>query len=268
MQLRLQSLTTPSSPRPPTLLSLLTLLLATLTQVRAHGHVNHTRINGQVYDGFNVDYPERPTIFRSITTDHPVRDLTSKDMACGVGGGEPAPLSAEVAPGDTISVDWGFWPGSHLGPVTAYLAKCPESCTDYVPEPEDKVWFKIAEKGKATNGTYYNIWASHHITNHNPFTIPLPRNLAAGNYILRHEIISLATAKTYPGIEVQPSCFQLTVGGAGRGVPRESDLVSFPGAYGPGSEGVTWNVWDASEQGIRSVYPVPGPGVAVLVDGE
>ena len=77
MQLRLQSLAPSAS---PTLLSLLA-LLATLTQVSGHGHVNHTRINDQVYDGFNVDYPEHPKIFRSITTDYPVR-ITMPSSPC------------------------------------------------------------------------------------------------------------------------------------------------------------------------------------------
>ena len=66
--------------------------------------------------------------------------MTSKDMACGIDGGEPAPLSAKVSPGDTISVDWGFWPGSHLvnpsfTKITIYLPElnpnmCAKFCRD------------------------------------------------------------------------------------------------------------------------------------------
>jgi hypothetical protein len=122
--------------------------------VSAHGYVSDATIGGVTYSGY-MPYsdpyystpPER--IFRKIPGNGPVEDLSSVDMQCNgyqSSGSAPAPLSASVAAGSTISLHWTTWPDSHHGPVITYLAKCPGSCTTYMPGT-DQVWFKIKEEG-------------------------------------------------------------------------------------------------------------------------
>lgn len=41
--------------------------------------------------------------------------------------------------------------------------------------------------------------------------IAVPATLEAGDYIVRHEMIALHSAYAYPGIQVYPSCFQITL---------------------------------------------------------
>ena len=76
------------------------------------------------------------------------------------------------------------------------------------------------------------------------FTSPvtLPANLAAGNYMVRHEIIALHLAQTVQGAEFYAACTQMQVGGNETGVPAQSDLVSLPGAYSDTDPGILGDV--------------------------
>lgn len=64
----------------------------------------------------------------------------------------------------------------------------------------DAVWFKIDEAGwTAANG-----WAATDVlTNklNSIWPVTIPANLKAGQYLLRHEIIALHSAGTYPGAQ-------------------------------------------------------------------
>jgi fructose-specific component phosphotransferase system IIB-like protein len=96
-------------------------------------------------------------------------------------------------------------------------------------------------------------------------TSQIPSTLAPGNYLIRHEIIALHLADQGPGkAEFYPSCSQLRVGGNQTGVPKESDLVSIPGAYKDSDPGLD----DKDVFNIDVSYVFPGPPVATLVDGQ
>lgn len=56
---------------------------------------------------------------------------------------------------------------------------------------------------------------------------------------MRHELIALHGAGTYPGAQFYPVCAQVEVTGNGNALPADSDLVAFPGAYKPDSPGVS-----------------------------
>ena len=87
-------------------------------------------------------------------------------------------------------------------------------------------WFKIAEDGLESDGT----WATDKmIANKGKVTFTVPSCIEDGQYLLRHEIISLQIAQSPGGAEFYPSCSQLKVGGSGNGTPDKT--VSFPGAY-------------------------------------
>lgn len=68
--------------------------------------------------------------------------------------------------------------------------------------------------------------------------VVIPKTLAPGNYLIRHEIIALHLATQRGGAEFYPSCAQLRVGGSQTGRPAENELVSFPGAYSDNDPGI------------------------------
>lgn len=84
------------------------------------------------------------------------------------------------------------------------------------------------------------------------YTYTIPSCLKNGFYLVRHEILAVFLANTYPGIQIFPGCHQLNVTGGGS--TTVSNLVSFPGAYKSSDPGI---VWDSSS----TTYPIPGPTV-------
>lgn len=69
----------------------------------------------------------------------------------------------------------------------------------------------------------------------------IPSCLKPGYYLVRHEIIALHAAYSYPGAQFYPGCHQLKVVGAGSTVP--SDLVGFPGAYSQNDSGIVYDAY-------------------------
>jgi hypothetical protein len=82
----------------------------------------------------------------------------------------------------------------------------------------------------------------------------IPACLKPGYYLVRHEIIALHSAYSEGGAQFYPGCHQLDVTGAGKKVPG-TELVGFPGAYGPKDEGILYNIYGAKE------YKIPGPPI-------
>ena len=90
----------------------------------------------------------------------------------------------------------------------------------------------------------------------------IPSRLAPGNYLIRHEIISLQFANETRRAEFYPACAQLRVGGSETGGPTFNELVSLPGAYDDGDPGLY------NPNGFINTtfeYKFPGPPVAAFV---
>ncbi|KAI5803940.1 glycoside hydrolase family 61 protein F [Geopyxis carbonaria] len=233
-------------------------ILASAASVLGHGYVSDATIGGTTYSGmlpytdpYYNPVPER--IFRAIPGNGPVEDLTSVDMQCNGyqnSGSAPAALSATVAAGSTISLHWTTWPDSHHGPVITYMAKCSGTCKTYNPGTA-AVWFKVAHEGKRSDGT----WASDDFITGKAYSFKIPSTLAAGEYIVRHELVALHSAYSYPGIQFYPSCFQLVVTGGGSAT-GPSSKVAFPGAYTATSPGIVYDIYQGT-----GTYTIPGPAV-------
>ena len=73
---------------------------------------------------------------------------------------------------------------------------------------------------------------------------------------MRHEIIALHAAYTYPGAQFYPDCIQIEVTGCGDSLPDDSFLVSFPGAYTADTPGIVYDVYTNT-----IAYPIPGPAL-------
>lgn len=69
----------------------------------------------------------------------------------------------------------------------------------------------------------------------------IPSCLKPGYYLVRHEIIALHAAYSYPGAQFYPGCHQLQVTGSGTKTP--TSLVAFPGAYKATDPGITYDAY-------------------------
>ncbi|KAK2040673.1 hypothetical protein LZ31DRAFT_557655 [Colletotrichum somersetense] len=241
--------------------SAITSLLGSAALVAAHGIVNNGVIGGKNYtfyqpfqDPYMNPAPER--ISRAISSNGPVEDVTSLDIQCGAatagGGTKPAKLVAKAAAGEEVTLDWTTWPESHIGPTITYMAKCANNdCTTWQPGNQ-AIWFKVQEKGR--DGTSNN-WGATPLmkAGNSGVKYTIPECIAPGQYLVRHEIIALHSASSYPGAQFYPSCHQIEVTGSGSTSP--SELVAFPGAYKGTDAGITYDAYKAQ------TYTIPGPKV-------
>ncbi|KAF1945630.1 glycoside hydrolase family 61 protein-like protein [Clathrospora elynae] len=238
----------------------ITSALAFATAVAAHGYVKNATIGGKeyiLYQPYQDPYmsPKVQRISRPIQGNGPVENIAISDLQCGgyaaggINGSSPAALHAEAAAGSDVELYWTLWPDSHVGPTITYMAACPSSgCTNWMPE-SSAVWFKVQEQGR--EGTS-NVWGSTPLQKAGgSVTYTIPKCISTGYYLVRHEVLALHAAYTYPGIQFYPGCHQLRVTGGGSTKP--SALVGFPGAYKPTDAGIKYDAYKAQ------TYIIPGP---------
>ncbi|KAI0416759.1 glycosyl hydrolase family 61-domain-containing protein [Xylaria grammica] len=234
--------------------------LATAAGVAAHGHVSNIVINGVSYQGYD------PTVFPYMA-DPPVvvgwtasntdngfvepNSFDSGDIVCHKAA-TPAGGYAQVAAGDSISIQWDTWPDSHKGPMLDYLAACNGPCDSV--EKEALEFFKIDEAGILDSSSAPGTWASDVlIENNNTWLVQIPKNLKAGNYILRHETIALHSAGQENGAQNYPQCFNLEVTGSGTEVPAGVVATEL---YTTTDPGVEVNIYVSGLD-----YQIPGPAL-------
>jgi hypothetical protein len=85
------------------------------------------------------------------------------------------------------------------------------------------------------------------------FDVPIPKCIAAGDYLLRAEHIGLHVAQSRGGAQFYVSCAQLTVSGGGSTDPPNK--VAFPGAYSLDDPGILINI----NYPVPTSYKNPGP---------
>ena len=91
----------------------------------------------------------------------------------------------------------------------------------------------------------------------------IPKTLAPGNYMVRHEIIAHHLATTKGKAEFYPSCSQIKVGGNQKGAPNANELVTFPGGYSDNDAGI----YDPDVYNPSAAYVFPGPPIASFMGG-
>lgn len=230
-------------------------LLFYAASVSAHTIFQELYVNG-VDQGHEVG-------IRVPDYDGPITDVTSNDVICN-GGINPyhQPMSTTIIPvpaGSQVTAEWhhtlaGADPSdpadpidaSHKGPILAYLAKVPNATQSTVTGLQ---WFKIYQDGYS-NG----VWAVDTlIANKGKVSFTIPSCVAAGQYLLRVEIIALHAASSYPGAQLYMECAQIQITGGGSASPA---TVSFPGAYSGTDPGIKINIYQP-----LSGYTIPGPSV-------
>ncbi|KDR76812.1 hypothetical protein GALMADRAFT_31073, partial [Galerina marginata CBS 339.88] len=242
-------------------IAFLLLPLLQATHVFAHGFVWKLGVNTQTYTGNLPGATAAASVIREIATQDPVKGATNPSLTCGQNS-TAGSLVADANPGDSVTFDWrdgglGNWPHT-TGPMLTYMASCgTKACNDF--DITQAKWFKIQQDGMMSSSTWYlaNV-AAGAVAN-----ASIPRNLAPGNYLIRHEIIALQIAVSMGGAEFYPSCSQLRIGGDQTGAPQTSELVSLPGAYSDTDPGIyTPDVYNPG-----FTYTFPGPPIASFISG-
>lgn len=216
----------------------------------------HSRVWSDWVDG--VDQGAGAGVYiRQPPSNSPVKDLTSDDVFCNVDGTTAASSTISIAAGGTLTSEWyhdtrgdDIIASSHVGPIVAYIA--PADAT-----PGEDAWVKIYEEGY--DGSEWAV--TKLIANEGKVDITIPSTLATGDYLYRIEILALHesdtlyTANSARGIQLYPSCHQLTVTGSGStSLPSG---VPFPGTYTDDEPGILFNVYNED----ASTYVIPGPDV-------
>lgn len=149
-------------------------------------------------------------------------------------------------------MEWNTWPESHHGPVIDYMANCNGDCATV--DKTTLEFFKIAEKGLVTDTTSPGTWATDElIANNNSWSITVPSTIAAGNYVLRHEIIALHSAGSTDGAQNYPQCINLQVTGSGTDAPAGTLGEAL---YTETDPGILVNIYTTG-----LAYTIPGPAL-------
>lgn len=224
---------------------------AFLPAVLAHYNFEALIVNGNVTSPYEY-------VRQTNNSNSPITDITSTNMRCNSGGLLAATMAQTstytVAPGDNVgfTIDAAI---SHPGPLSVWMSKAPDGTTaqDYDGSGD---WFKIYEL------TTYDItsaglqWATYipGTSGIQNFTVDIPTDLPAGEYLLRGEHIALHAAEEFEGAQYYIGCAQLSVTGSGSGSP--SPLTTIPGEYTGYEAGLIIDIY----------YPIPtnytAPGIS------
>jgi hypothetical protein len=231
-------------------LSTLALVGSLAAGAYAHGYVSGIKIGSKYYPGFTFYGTEESIGWSTSVTDNGFvapDAFSDPDIICHRDA-TPAPISASVAAGSDVELQWNTWPDSHVGPVLDYLADCGGPCEDV--DKTTLEWVKIDQAGY-DNGD----WAALDlIANNFSWTTTIPSDLAAGNYVLRHEIIALHSAGNEDGAQAYPQCVNLKVTGSGSTSLPSGTLGTK--LYTEDEPGILVDIYSNFDS-----YEIPGPDV-------
>lgn len=230
--------------------ALIPFVAALVGTASAHSTVFGLWVNG----AFQGD--GRNTYIRSPPNNSPVKDFEKTDINCNANN-RVVPQSVSVKAGDTIDFEWhhdnrgdDIIDLSHKGPILVYIA---EAATN----GNGAVWTKIAHEG-FSNGK----WAVERlVANGGKHSVKLPSTLAAGDYLIRAEIIAHHESDTSfyansaRGAQFYPSCSQIKVTSGGTAKPPQK--FNFIGGYARNDPGILFNLYNAD----ATQYKIPGPAV-------
>ncbi|KAF9522676.1 glycosyl hydrolase family 61-domain-containing protein [Crepidotus variabilis] len=223
------------------------------TYASAHGMLTNVKVAGK---SFSVN--DQASNIRKVSTQDPNKGASNPALNCGPNA-QKASLVADAQPGDPMTFDWKTASGSNwvhnTGPMLTYMASCGSvPCSQF--DSAQASWFKIDEQGRKPDGT----WVQADLMAGGTTTVNVPKNLAPGGYMVRHEIIALHLATSLGGAEFYPGCMQINVGGSGTGAPSPNELVKLPGAYTDNDAGI----FDTSVFDTNAPYKMPGPAISNL----
>ncbi|KIK55820.1 glycoside hydrolase family 61 protein [Collybiopsis luxurians FD-317 M1] len=234
---------------------------ALFTLADAHGAVSQIQVAGQTFNSPLINAGGDTGPFYVPSDNSPITDLTSANMFCGsVGNKATSTPSIDLSKGNTISFYWnsGYTAGTdwphNTGPMFLYMAKCDGDCSSMTASNTN--FIKIEQQG-IVNG----VWAQAAVKSGQPATFTIPSDLASGQYLIRHEIINLASTD-----ENFPACSQFDITG-GSNDYSSAQTAKFPGAYSASDAGLT--VAGSAIYSIKADadYTFPGPNPVESSDG-
>lgn len=236
------------------------LLLGSAAMVAGHGYVSGAVVDGQYYGGYIVtsyaytDSPPETIGWSTEATDLGFvspSSFSDPDIICHKSA-QPGAISASVTAGKDVELQWTEWPESHHGPVITYLANCNGDCSKV--DKTSLEFFKIDQKGLIDDSDVPGTWATDNlISNNNSYTVTIPSDIAAGNYVLRHEIIALHSAGNEDGAQSYPQCVNLKVTGGGSDSPSGTLGTKL---YNEDDPGILVNIYQQLDS-----YDIPGPAL-------
>ncbi|KAG8169365.1 hypothetical protein KVR01_000110 [Diaporthe batatas] len=199
----------------------------------AHYNFESLIVNGAVTEAYKY-------VRRTKNSNGPITDVNSPDFICNNGGIDADTMAATetftVAAGDQVGFKINEYIG-HPGPLAVYLSKAPQTAKGY---KGDGNWFKVYESSLSNKTADPMVWASSAGGGVRNFTFTLPKDLPAGEYLMRGEHLALHNAGTVGQAQFYMGCAQLKVTGSGAGTPGPT--VKFPGAYNPQDPGILVNM--------------------------
>ncbi|KAF2137324.1 lytic polysaccharide monooxygenase [Aplosporella prunicola CBS 121167] len=232
---------------------------ALVASVSAHGHVASIVAGSKTYTGYDPSFsyqtpaPKVPGWSAQNLDNGFVEpsSFSSPDIICHKEG-KPGQSYVEVAAGEEVKLQWSTWPDSHVGPIIDYLASCDGDCTTV---DKTKLQFVKIDQDGYHSGSSPGEWATTDlISNDFTWSAKIPKDLKAGNYVLRHEIIALHSAGQENGAQAYPQCVNLKVTGSGStAISGGESATEF---YKADDAGIKFNVYT---EDIK--YTIPGPAL-------
>lgn len=229
--------------------------LALAPLVAGHGSVTSYVIGGTTYPGYTGFSPASspPTIQWQWPDYNPTFTVTDIKMRCN--GGTSAQLTAPVQAGQNVTAVYKQWTHQQ-GPVMVWLYKCAgdfSSCMG-----DGKGWFKIDQMGMWGGKLDSNNWGTAIVYKNLKWSSMIPKNLAPGNYLIRHELLALHQENTP---QFYAECAQIVVSGSGTASPPSDYQYSIP-VYAPqndpgitvGCEPAGLTHYDSVADGSRSTF--------------
>ncbi|KAF2654960.1 lytic polysaccharide monooxygenase [Lophiostoma macrostomum CBS 122681] len=181
----------------------------------------------------------------------PPSSLQTADINCHKNATSSG-LYASANAGDTVTFYWNTWADSHKGPIINYIAPCDGDCTKT--SSSSLRWSKISQSSLITPGGTGTWVTDQLLTNNYTSTTVIPKNLKAGNYVFRHEIIALHGAQSVGGAQLYPQCVNFKVGGSGTVAPTSG--VAGTSLYTEMMAGIVFNLYTTFTS-----YTYPGPAL-------
>jgi len=212
-------------------------------------HLREQRLNFRL---LNLLIVHSSDCIRPVSSNSPVKPVTSPEMWCGLGPAtlQPAKTKCPITAGGKVGLQYNhnaptpdddIIAASHRGPCLVYLSR-----------DNGTSWFKVFQDGYNLNTQKFCVDTL--IANKGYLEITLPKDIYPGNYLMRTEIIALHEANRVGGSQQYVQCTELTVSGGAKDTPTG---VPFPGAYKENDPGILFDIYAKP----IPPYPIPGPAL-------
>ncbi|KAF2751570.1 lytic polysaccharide monooxygenase [Sporormia fimetaria CBS 119925] len=235
------------------------------THVYAHGGALNYTVGDTWYAGYDPFGPSNQDtapyiVQRKWITNEPIFETTNASLACNFPG-NPASASIPITAGSNITAIYYSWVHT-VGPMIAWMTSCNGACSTFdTTNATNASWFKIGEKGlqggNILEGNWFQKTFSRWDGTPSLWTETIPESLKPGEYLIRHEIISLHSANRP---QFYPECAHLRVEGDGERYPDEKHLVKIPGVWSMDQPEINIDVYDP-DTAMKTEYKIPGPPV-------